>query len=239
MRVLIAIGLVAWLVGACGGAPAEEKTDTATGTSTDTEDEDSTDGAGADGDEFKWPNRDELLKEGHGTKVLRDLAFKRGAAAIRLTHTDGESNFIVVMFDKNGERVQGLANEIGPAIVEQAVAIPEDGDYYLEIEADGDWKIESLRPKTLDAMPTKLEGKSWMVSGVFPMKKGNPATLSLKHSGSSNFIVRAVDAKTGDLGDLIVNEIGEWQGEALFSVDNDGHYLFEIQGDTDWSITAK
>lgn len=60
------------------------------------------------------------------------------------------------------------------------------------------------------------------------------------HEGDSNFIVESLDAY-GNSIDLLVNEIGWYEGEALFGFgwSSKKAKSFEIQADGDWTITIK
>jgi hypothetical protein len=69
------------------------------------------------------------------------FSLKAGGARFQLTHTNGESNFIVTLIDSNGAYVSNLVNEIGPADVSTIVSIRTNGVYFLEIKADGNWNI--------------------------------------------------------------------------------------------------
>lgn len=57
-----------------------------------------------------------------------------------------------------------------------------------------------------------------------------------KHTGSSNFIVTALDASTERL-DGVVNEIGAWDGTVLVSVSDFAKVRYlEIKADGDWQV---
>ena len=60
--------------------------------------------------------------------------------------------------------------------------------------------------------------------------------VTLKHNGSRNFAVWLDNQATGDHEDLLVNEIGSWQGSRATSVTASGKYLFEVNADGPWSI---
>jgi hypothetical protein len=62
-----------------------------------------------------------------------------GLAKFKLTHS-GESNFGVWLKDKDGENVELLANEIGSFNGSKAVGV-SDGQYILDVSADGPWTI--------------------------------------------------------------------------------------------------
>ena len=78
-----------------------------------------------------------LSFSGTGPDVVPFSVSADGAVFFDLTHS-GTSNFIVVLRDNNGARINGLVNVIGDfdgTRVEDLAA----GEYLLDIEADGDW----------------------------------------------------------------------------------------------------
>jgi hypothetical protein len=78
------------------------------------------------------------------TKTATELfRLSGGLHTVRMTH-QGDANFIVDLLDENGASVtlMGLVNEIGPFDGSQAVTVPEDGIYLLQVEANGPWTIE-------------------------------------------------------------------------------------------------
>lgn len=56
----------------------------------------------------------------------------------------GDGNFIVDLLNEHGASVSpmGLVNEIGPFEGSQAIPVPEDGIYLLQVEANGPWTIQ-------------------------------------------------------------------------------------------------
>lgn len=60
--------------------------------------------------------------------------------------------------------------------------------------------------------------------------------LSVSHRGESNFIVEVLDAN-GDLEDLVINEIGDYDGNRSISLD-EGEYIIQITADGNWVLTA-
>jgi hypothetical protein len=242
MRSLITVLAAALIVGACGAPPEEENKDKL-GTDTDT----STDEDGSDDDEgddepvaYTWANQDAKEFEGTGDKVISSVSLAKGGASFELTH-DGASNFIVHILDGAGEQVgSSLANEIGPATLKSVTAIPATAKYTIEVKADGAWTIETKAPKTVDEIPASLKGKGTYVSDVFPMKKASPKTVKLTHAGESNFIVRLLEARTGQLAvSSLANEIGPYSGESVLTPSADDHYLFEVIADGDWTLKVE
>ncbi len=78
------------------------------------------------------------------SKTATDLfQLSGGLHTFQMTH-QGDANFIVDLLDENGASVtlMGLVNEIGPFDGSQAVTVPEDGIYLLQVEANGPWTVQ-------------------------------------------------------------------------------------------------
>lgn len=78
---------------------------------------------------------------GTGKSVSPFLALGAGLTRVAMTH-DGSSNFAVVLYRADGEYIDLLANEIGPYDGAQVAPIDEPGLYILDIQADGNWRID-------------------------------------------------------------------------------------------------
>lgn len=79
---------------------------------------------------------------GSGDTAAQVLDLQAGSARFEMTH-DGDSNFIVWLYDEVGSEVALLANEIGQYDASTVVNIPSDGFYFLDIVADGAWTIDA------------------------------------------------------------------------------------------------
>jgi hypothetical protein len=88
------------------------------------------------------PANDDQRFVGQGSTVLRFRLNEAGAVRFVYSHT-GQSNFIVRLLDEGGNYAGGIANEIGNADGEVIEGIPA-GDYFLEVEADGQWIINVI-----------------------------------------------------------------------------------------------
>jgi hypothetical protein len=78
---------------------------------------------------------------GMGKQVSPFFTLKPGLTIFKMTH-DGERNFIVHLLDSKGNVVEYLVNEIGKFNGSKAMGTQEGGTYILDIDADGDWKID-------------------------------------------------------------------------------------------------
>jgi len=81
-----------------------------------------------------------------GWKVTEPFKLEEGTATFEFTH-DGSSNFIVQLYDEEGNRIDTLVNEIGEYEGSTTVGVTGDmldaspGIHYLSVDADGNWEI--------------------------------------------------------------------------------------------------
>lgn len=148
------------------------------------------------------------------------------AGFVEVTHA-GSSNFAVWAFDKDMERVDLLANEIGnyTGAAPFGFGFADEPVKYLEVTAGGTWTV-NIKPIT-DAPAFTGEG---LGAGVFKGSiKGGSKTLT--HVGSSNFAVWQY-CTNGD-SDLLANEIGSYTGRKIVK---SGSCVIAVEADGTWSI---
>lgn len=175
---------------------------------------------------------DPITLEGNGATVSDPIDIEGGLVVVDAEH-DGDSNF-QIHFVGDGDFDDMFVNEIGAYEGETADVI-EDGEYLVEIEADGGWSIEIRQPRatTGDDLPVTLEGEGPTVLGPFNFE-GTPVAEG-SHDGSSNFQVHIYpDEYDAFAGELVFNEIGEYEGET--TVSHDGTGWVAVQADGTWSI---
>ena len=173
---------------------------------------------------------------GSGDKIISNVRIPRGTYKAVLSN-NGRSNFIVKFYENSNDSYGDLlANEIGS--YNGSVVIRDGGtsaitDGMLEVKSSGSWtiKFESISGTITE---NKVSGKGDVVTGWFKGNgKRNVATFT--NSGSSNFIVRIYD-EYGDR-DLLVNEIGSYNGQATFTTSSSSRYYFEVVSSGNWTIS--
>jgi len=198
----------------------------------DSSDEASNDNDDDGGDEVESVDQPDTQSfSGSGAAVESGVSIEGGLTVVDTTHTGGSSNFQVSLVD-DSEFDDNFVNEIGEYEGETADLI-DGGEYMLDVEADGDWEIEIRQPRAAsgDGLPQSLDSNQPTVSGPFDFTGSHVATGS--HSGESNFAVH-VYPDEGNFGELLFNEIGEYEGETTFNFDGVGWVA--VQADGDWSI---
>jgi hypothetical protein len=169
--------------------------------------------------------------EGSGNDVISLSVPGDAPALLDLIH-DGSSNFSVVSREGNMEYIDLIVNEIGPYEGRRGLNLgwfgPEPARY-LEIDADGNWNL-TVRPiSEARAMSGSLTGHG---DEVVRYVAGTPNSMHSTHDGSSNFAIVGHESD-GSYGDLIVNEIGPYNGTDVIE---SGVAILEIEADGNWTL---
>jgi len=172
--------------------------------------------------------------KGFGQEATRNFSLSEGLAVVKLKHR-GSANFIVSLLNDAGDGVQSFANLIGSCSISRAVRIPRDGDYVLNIKADGDWEITIAQPLPRETeFGFFFEGDETSATRQFKLLDGL-CRIKLKHRGDSNFIVTLLDEEGRPVGG-IVNVIGNYEGSQAVKIKSTGTYIFDVRAGGPWSI---
>jgi len=184
------------------------------------------------------PEPSPITLSGTGQQASKKFSLESGLSIFKMTHT-GTSNFAVILMDSDGQRVELLVNDIGKFDGSKAVGIAKKGEYILDVSADGKWTvtIEQPRPRTADATPQKFTGTGQQVSPFVTLNKGLN-TFKLKHTGKSNFAIILMD-NDGNREELLVNEIGNFDGSKAVGISRAGIYLLDISADGAWTASVE
>lgn len=167
---------------------------------------------------------------GSGQEVRQGISIQGGLTVVRATHS-GESNFQVSLAN-DSEFNDNFINVIGDFDGAQADLI-EEGEYILEVNADGNWEIDLEQPRSGqgESLPTSFSGSGPDVVG--PVQFGGTGVATGEHDGESNFQVQ-IYPMTGSFGEVVFNEIGSFEGETTYSFDTIG--WVDINADGNWSV---
>ena len=149
----------------------------------------------------------------------------------------GSSNFAVELVSPGSTEL--LVNEIGNYAGEVAFADASAGRYRAKITADGSWTITFTQP-----VPT---GRAKVVPGSFSGRGPRVVKMraeddlqpivTVRHRGQSNFAVELHGYGDTQGTELLVNEIGNYEGETLVDDMPAGSYLLAVTADGPWTVT--
>lgn len=165
---------------------------------------------------------------GAGDDVLKIAKHGTGAEAVAITHA-GASNFVVETLDASLKTTGLLVNTIGNysgTVLMDKPGFQDLDTKTLKITADGAWTVKIMDLKTI----ASFDGSKPITGAgddVFNYT-GDPTSATFTHSGSRNI---AVTGYGGDFPDLLVNEIGAYNGKLVWRPG-----LYEITADGAWSV---
>lgn len=175
---------------------------------------------------------------GSGTSSEEGLQLSPGPILAEYSHS-GDSNFIVTLVTVDGESYEDvyLSNEIGDAEGSQAATVTAEGEYILDVDADGDWELSLEQPTDPETESMPFEESGDGSSYIGPFQFDGPTTFQGSHDGESNFIVDAVPIDPSEIGAPgIFNEIGQFEGESTGRVN--GVAYLNISADGSWTLSG-
>jgi hypothetical protein len=179
--------------------------------------------------------------EGFGEQASPPFELRKGLAIFTMTHS-GSSGFFVNLLDEQGEEFLPLLTyQIGSFEGSTALGFDEDeaGTYALDVTADGAWTVvvEQLEPTVAPSVPQTFTGVGPAASPFFHLEAG-PTTFHMIHDGPSNFAIELWDSH-GNYVDLLVNEIGPFDGSKVIQAPAAGVYILDIDADGNWGVAIE
>lgn len=174
--------------------------------------------------------------DGETPAVTDEFTLEEALSVFAFEHEaeDDIANFIVEL---EGERDELLVNELDDVIGATATPTPA-GEYLMDIDAAGPWEIVVGQPSAPDdeirTVPAAVSDEGPAVVGA--LEVADTVTVRGEHTGESNFIVHAYDEDDSDIfdGELIFNEIGDFEGETR--MDYAGILWFDVDADGEWEL---
>lgn len=136
-------------------------------------------------------------------------------------------HFSIWAVDKAGNKLDLLANRIGPFSETTTTWNVGETATSLSVSADAGWSI-TFRP--LSSMEIVESGYSSHGSNVVGIDTDKISEVSFTHDGSSNFIVYGIGL---DSGALLANGLGLFKGTVQW---NQPKAMFVVKADGDWTI---
>lgn len=79
-----------------------------------------------------------------------------------------------------------------------------------------------------------LSGEGQEASQMFTLTEGL-SIFTMKHSGASNFAIWLMDSN-GQIIELLVNEVGDFDGAKAVGISKSGDYILDINADGPWTV---
>lgn len=184
-------------------------------------------------DDLEGP--DPIGFDGDGATVTDPITLEGGVTICEAVH-DGESNFVVALGPTDGDRSHLLGTVIGEFDGAAGVLV-DDGEYLLDVDADGAWELAVGQPRAdedeAESLPVALEGESPTWAG--PLLFDGLGTATGTHDGQGNFIVEVLP-QDGRFPELVFNELDSFEGETTFTVEGVGYVTVDAAGPWELSM---
>ena len=169
---------------------------------------------------------DETTVTGSGDDVV-DLPVTGVPVLMDITYS-GSSNFVIYTIDAEGENVDLLVNTIGSYSGTQTDYLDYSDVTMLSVESSGDWSITF---KPLSSLPELVNGAENTGDGVYYISTASLTKLTITNSGDGNFVVRGIGISDAD---LLVNEIGDYEGTVIWA-EEESFLIVESEGT--WTVS--
>ena len=180
------------------------------------------------------PSPKSYTYEGSGAEVITGVDLENGLTVVEGTH-DGTENFKVQFYGEDDDEYGTLYFNEGGEYEGASAELLDASEYMIDVEADGNWTLEVRQPRPtvadVDDLPQTLEGDIPDVIG--PIAFEGRHTAYGKHDGDSNFQVQ-VYPEYGHSGGIVFNEVGEYEGETMFSQTSVG--WVDVEADGNWTV---
>ena len=164
--------------------------------------------------------------------AVESVPIEGGLTVVESEH-HGSDSFSVRFRDDDGASAI-FADDVGAYEGAKANGL-EAGTYTVEVEADGDWRLEVRQPRATDgeadALPRSLGGDAPDVVG--PIAFDGDHTVAGEHDGEGYFQVR-VFPEDGTDPEMVILENGAYEGEETFSFDGVG--WIDVDAGGSWAL---
>ena len=173
-----------------------------------------------------------------GQQASSKFNLNQGLSIFSMTH-DGSSHFSIWLLDNSGNKTELLVNDLGSFDGSKAVGISDAGVYILDISADNNWNVVITQPTpdTEMALPLTLSAKGQQASQFFKLNSGL-TTFKMTHDGSSHFSIWLLDS-SGNKTELLVNDVGSFDGSKAVGISDAGVYVLDISADGNWTVNIE
>lgn len=189
--------------------------------------------------------------DGDGPEVLGPFGMGAGVL-IAFVRYEGESPFSMTFIGGEQVVVKSIESSPGPYQGERIHSVFEGnrdglvpGDYTIEIEGDGAWRLRLFQEKaTRGQSPTITFSGSGDGGGSWLQLEDGHYTMTTRHTGSAGFTVELFDSQ-GLPPYRMVQASGAHEGTQQFTVGGGapgenpqaGYYAMGIRSEGDWEIT--
>jgi len=182
------------------------------------------------------PDGESYSYSGSGNDVTNSFGVEGGLVVFDFEHS-GNSNFQVQAVSSSGEK-KYLVNDIGTYDGQVALYLPE-GEWQLDITADGDWNADITQPRfnsnDIESLPKSADGEQAAWFGPFNFSGTTEITFTIKDDSQAAVWLATHEGRRVE---LLHNEVGPYEGSALTTQEGVGLIIIDTDS-ADWKIEIK
>jgi hypothetical protein len=178
---------------------------------------------------------------GSSNQTTAPFALKAGLAVFQSVRTANGGYFYIDLLDSNGQQLSTIASGSIPLDIADAVYIPTDGLYLLQIQADRGWTVNIWQPQASYTPPPATQrwsGRYAQVTPLFSLKAGQATFHAISANSQAQFTVYLYN-QNGQYVEAIVNTPGAADQSIAITIPADGVYLIKVQSDGDWTVEVQ
>jgi hypothetical protein len=178
---------------------------------------------------------------GSSNQITAPFALKAGLAVFQSVRAANDGYFYIDLLDSNAQQLSTIASGSVPLDIADAVNIPADGMYTLQVQADRGWTVNVWQPKASYApapATQRWSGKYSQATSLFSLKAGQATFHAVSANSQAHFAATVLDQNGQWVGD-IVNAAGAADQSSAIEIPVDSVYLIEVQSDGDWTVEVQ
>ncbi len=174
---------------------------------------------------------------GIGNQTNIPVPLKAGLAVFEGVRAGEAGYYYIDLVDSTGNHLHTIASGPGPRDLSDAVNIPADGTYTLDVQAEQGWTVNVAQPRAAYSPPPATQ--TWharlaQATPLFSLKAG-PAMFHIKGTGGKAEFQANLLNQDGLYVGTIINTTGEAEATTTIQIPADGVFIVQVQYDGDWA----
>jgi hypothetical protein len=178
---------------------------------------------------------------GSGNQTTAAFPLRAGLAVFQSVRAASDGYFYIDLFDTAGTQFTTVASGSRPLDLSHAVNIPAEGNYLLQVQAEGGWTVNVTQPGASYAAPPAAQrwsGSFWQATPLFSLRAG-PATFRAVSGNSQESFAASLLDQRGLHVATIVDAPGAADQSITLEIPADGVYIIQVISDGDWTIDVQ
>lgn len=174
--------------------------------------------------------------DGEGTHLTERFPLEGGLVIFDPTHVQGDSNFVVWLYDGDGEPVKQLVDDVGEW-EGSVVTNVRPGEYFLHVEADGTWQVNVRQPRPTAGSSLPQSASETDSDYVGPIEHAGAVRVTFQGRDDARYSVWQ-HGRDGSREQQVFNGTGP-TGERSAVTSTDGIWFVAVETGGSWTIRVE